>query len=267
MLSKLNAYRKNVTQSVSKKVQRQQTNFEPEKLVFEVTSDIRVIRQIQKFRAEVFGAEFGIQFEDNIDQDLFDLECEHAIVKVAHNNKIVAYTRFYKLQEGQYHRCYSEHEFGIQHLLEGKKNIVEVGRTCVHPDYRSGKALSKLWMGLMPQVLGRLNAKYVIGCVSVSLAKSELRALKTHILMQQLDANKTLNVTSKNQFRPQRQLDTTLSYQDLPSLFRNYLSMRAKFGKDAYFDEHFNCLDYFSMLEVNPIAKAFITNLSVLKRK
>lgn len=263
MLSKLNAYRKNVT----KKVQRQHTHFEPEKLVFEITSDIRVIRQIQKFRAEVFGAEFGIQFEDNIDQDLFDLECEHAIVKVAHSDKIVAYTRFYKLPEGQYHRCYSEQEFNIQHILEGKKNIVEVGRTCVHPDYRSGKALSKLWFGLMPYVLGRLNAKHVIGCVSVSLTKSELRALKTHILMQQLDANKTINVTSKNQFHPQRQLDTVISEQDLPSLFRNYLSMRAKFGKDPYFDSKFNCLDYFAILDVNPIAKAFITNLSALKRR
>ncbi len=260
MLSKLNAYR-----TQRKALRQTNTYLEPEKLVFEITTDLRTIRDIQKFRAEVFGADFGIHFPDNIDRDLFDLDCEHAIVKVAQTGKIVAYTRFYKLPVGQYHRCYTEHEFNIQHILEGKFNVVEVGRTCVHPDYREGKALSKLWFGMMPYVLGNLNAKWIIGCVSVSVAKSELRALKTHAIMQQLDEKSTIQATSKKPYIPQKQLDTTLSDQDMPSLFRHYLSMQAKFAKDAYFDEAFNCLDYFSILEVNEMAQAFILNFSCRK--
>lgn len=252
MLSKLNTYRKNITRKTARPVQQ-------EKLVFEIASDLRTIRLIQKFRAEVFGKDFGIQFPDNLDRDMFDFECEHAIVKVAHTDKIVAYTRFYKLPEGQYHRCYSEHEFAIQDALKGKKNIVELGRTCVHPDYRSGKVLGKLWMGMLPHVLGRMNAKYAIGCVSVPTDKSELRAVKAHYMMQQLDPKQVLTgVTSKKPYQPTLQLDSAISERDLPSLFRQYLGMQAKFAKEGYFDEDFKCIDYFCMLEVSEVAKSFI---------
>lgn len=260
MLSKLNTYRKNITRKTTRTVQQ-------EKLVFEIASDLRTIRQIQRFRAEVFGKEFGIHFPDGIDSDLFDFECEHAIVKVANTDKIVAYSRFYKLPEGQYHRCYSEHEFAIQDILKGKKNVVEVGRTCVHPDYRQGKALSRLWLGMLPHVLGRLNAKWVIGCVSASIEKSELRAVKTHYMMQQLDDKCVLpSVRSKKTYQPKLQLDSAISERDLPSLFRQYLAMQAKFGTEAYYDEDFKCLDYFAMLEVGEIAKSFILNLALKRR-
>ena len=264
MLGKLNAYRNN--RKAIRATRQNNTYIEPEKLVFELASDLRSIREIQKFRAEVFGADFGIEFPDNIDRDLFDLDCEHAVVKVAQTGKIVAYSRFYKLPVGQYHRCYTEQEFAIQELLQGKPNVVEIGRTCVHPNYREGKALSKLWMGMLPYVLGNMNAKWIIGCVSVSIGKSELRALKTHALMQQLDAGSVVQATSRKPYTPQRLLDTTLSEQDFPSLFRHYLGMQAKFSKEAYFDEDFNCLDYFSILEVSEMAKSFILNFGASKK-
>lgn len=262
MLNKFIAYRK------AKKNQMAAygaEKFAAEKLGFEIASDLKTIREIQKFRAEVFGMDFNIQFPDNMDRDLFDMDCEHAIIRSSMSGKIVAYTRFYLLPEQHNGRCYSAQEFDLGSLLEGKKNIVEIGRTCVHPDYRSGKALGKLWYGLLPYVLGQLNAKYIIGCVSVSMGKSELRALKTHALIQQLPNESVLAVNALKPFQPQRQLDSTLSEQDYPSLFRHYLSMQAKFSRQACVDPVFNCLDYFAMLEVNEMAKAFIQNFECRK--
>ncbi|WP_353143828.1 GNAT family N-acetyltransferase [Acinetobacter pragensis] len=39
-------------------------------------------------------------------------------------------------------KSYSQQEFKITAKLRPLTNIVEIGRTCVHPRYRSGRTLS-----------------------------------------------------------------------------------------------------------------------------
>ena len=48
---------------------------------------------------------------------------------------------------------YTEDEYQIAALRNSGRNLLELGRSCVHPDYRGGMAMYQLWSGLAAYVL------------------------------------------------------------------------------------------------------------------
>ena len=233
----------------------------------EVVSDAKTIAEVQRFRARVFGSAYGIYFDQATDIDRFDEYSIHVVVRDTKTNEIVACTRVVtpkaKEKLGSY---YSELEFNLGEYLEGKDQVYEIGRTCVDETYRGGKALSVLWMGMLPLIVKELDAKYLIGTVSVNLAvKSEkiiategyihdkakskkiksLKAfnLKEYLMIENEEAN----------FFESKENEVSLKYRkkDVPSLIKKYRSVGAVFSKEAYFDQDFNCADYFVAVKVN----------------
>lgn len=178
-------------------------------------------------------------------------------------NEIVAYTRLKLLQGQELAQSYSQHEFQIFPELSHLNNIVEVGRTCVHPRYRAGKALSVLWMNLMPKILWQMRAKYLIGCVSIRLQGNEARAYYTHQYIKHLGVEQTCDISAQEKYEPQHPKYSFVQDEKIPKLFDVYLKMNAKLSKDAFYDKEFNCLDYFVFLEVKTMAKNFIRQKKV----
>jgi putative hemolysin len=64
---------------------------------------------------------------------------------------------------------YSENEFYINRLQNLRGRMVEVGRSCIHPDHRSGAVITLLWAGLADYMV-RNNYDYLIGCASIGMA-------------------------------------------------------------------------------------------------
>jgi putative hemolysin len=233
----------------------------------EVVSDANTIADVQRFRARVFGSAYGIYFDQGTDIDRFDEYSIHVVVRDTKTNAIVACTRVVtpkaKEKLGSY---YSELEFNLDEYLSGKDQVYEIGRTCVDETYRGGKALSVLWMGMVPLIVKELDAKYLIGTVSVNLgvksqkiiategyihdkAKSkEIVSLKVFNLQEYL-----LNENDEANFFETKDNEVSLKYRkkDVPSLIKKYRSVGAVFSKEAYFDEDFNCADYFVAVKVN----------------
>ena len=52
-------------------------------------------------------------------------------------------------------RFYSEGEYDLTPLRQSGRKLLELGRSCVHPDYRGGAAMYLLWNGLADYVLER----------------------------------------------------------------------------------------------------------------
>lgn len=153
----------------------------PTQFKFEWVDDIKQLQQVQRFRARQFSDQFGIQFDHGLDQDLYDFSCEHEVLKERWSGEIVAYTRLKCLQGYELAtQSYSETEFAIADQFSHLSNIVEIGRTCVHPQFRSGRALSMLWLHLLPKVVWGMRAKHVMGCLSVR-CKIIWRGLIIHI--------------------------------------------------------------------------------------
>lgn len=236
-------------------------------LVCEVVSDAKTIAEVQRFRARVFGEAYGIYFDQGVDVDRFDEYSIHVVVRDTKTNEIAACTRVVtpkaKEKLGSY---YSELEFNLTEYLKGKDDVYEIGRTCVDEAYRGGKALSVLWMGMVPLIVRELEAKYLIGTVSVNLGiKSEkiiategyihakaktkkIKSLKAFNLKEYLQTE-----ADETNFFEGKDNEVSLKYRrkDVPSLIKKYKNAGAIFSKEAYFDQDFNCADYFVAVKVN----------------
>ncbi len=236
-------------------------------LVCEVVSDAKTIAEVQRFRARVFGSAYGIYFDQGTDVDRFDEYSIHIVVRDTKTNEIAACTRVVtpkaKEKLGSY---YSELEFNLTDYLQGKDEVYEIGRTCVDEAYRGGKALSVLWMGMVPLIVRELEAKYLIGTVSVNLSVKSEKIIATEGYIN--DKAKSKKIKSLKAFNLQEYLHAesddpsffegndsgiSLKYRkkDVPSLIKKYRSVGAVFSKDAYFDQDFNCADYFVAVKVN----------------
>lgn len=256
MLEKLNQYRQTLTLPLRHKPAQNQFRFE-------WVDNLKELQEVQRFRATQFSHQFGMRFEDGLDQDLYDFGCEHAVLREKWTGEIVAYTRLKLFQGYEIGQSYSAQEFEIVPHLSHLPSVLEIGRTCVHPKFRSGKALSMLWLNLTPKVLWSMRAKYLMGCVSIHLDDNLARAYYTHRQIQQLSDHQTIDIRSKRSFEPERPDYSFPQDERMPKLFQTYLGMQSKLSKQAFFDEDFKCLDYFVFLEVNKIATSFVMNKMV----
>ncbi|MBC7751944.1 MAG: GNAT family N-acetyltransferase [Candidatus Saccharibacteria bacterium] len=233
----------------------------------EVVTDAQTIVEVQRFRARVFGAAYGIFFDQGTDIDRFDEFSIHVVVRDTKTNQIAACTRVVtpKAKE-KLGRYYSELEFNLDEYLSGKDQVYEIGRTCVDETYRGGKALSVLWMGMVPLIVKELDAKYLIGTVSVNLGVKSQKIIATEGYIH--DKAKSKKIVSLKAFNLKEYLlaendeanfferkdnEVSLKYRnkDVPSLIKKYRSVGAVFSKEAYFDQDFNCADYFVAVKVN----------------
>ena len=106
MLEKLNHYRQTLTSPLRQKQSQNQYRFE-------WVDTLKELQDVQRFRAKQFSHQFGLTFEDDLDQDLYDFGCEHAVLKDKWSGEIVAYTRLKLWQGHELANSYSAHEFKI----------------------------------------------------------------------------------------------------------------------------------------------------------
>ena len=127
------------------------------------------IREAQKLRYRIFAEELGARLdcrEPGVDRDLYDPFCEHLVVRDEEAGRIVGTYRILSPQAarrvGGY---YSENEFDLTRLQLLREGMVEIGRSCIDPDYRSGATIALLWSGLA-RYMAQGNYRHLIGCAS-----------------------------------------------------------------------------------------------------
>ncbi|WP_236789817.1 GNAT family N-acetyltransferase [Amycolatopsis sp. GM8] len=135
-----------------------------------VTTDPALVTACQELRRKVFSLEFGA----GDDRDEFDEICEH--LAVLRDGEVVGTYRI--LVPGRSERLYSQGEFALDRLEPLRPDLVEIGRSCVHPGHRTGAVINLMWA-----TLGRYarSAGYghLAGCASVSLADGGTAAANT----------------------------------------------------------------------------------------
>lgn len=242
-----------------KNILLQKQNTKAKKYYFELVrgSNTEVLEEIYQFRAIQFSTQFGISFTDGRDYDDYDLTCQHAILRDEWSNEIMAYTRVKFLYGYELHKSYSQQEFYLDHIFQDSDRIVEIGRTCVHLNYRSSRALSVLWAHVFNHYILNVQANYLIGCVSIKMFGNEENAYYTHQCIQQLEVNQSCNIQSKQTVEIACSLQDLSKKMKIPKLFDVYLKMNGQLSKQAYFDRNFNCLDYFVLMPVNKMRQNF----------
>ena len=125
---------------------------EATKLFYCFAQNAADIEEAQRLRYKVFAEEMGARLSTRkagVDEDIFDPYCDHLLVRDGDSNEVVGTYRILSPEKARkIGGFYSEGEFDLTRLAHLSDRMVEVGRSCVHPDYRSGAVITLLWAGL-----------------------------------------------------------------------------------------------------------------------
>jgi putative hemolysin len=207
-------------------------------------------RAAQRLRWKVFAEELGAKLESaepGIDQDIFDPYCEHLVVR--DGAEVVGTYRLLPPEGakriGLY---YAETEFDLTRLRGIRSRLVEVGRSCIAPGYRSGAVIALLWSGLARYMLAHGHG-YLAGCASISMADGGQAAAALQRLEEHL-------APVEYRVLPRRRVpETRVSEKEkavLPPLVKGYLRCGAWVCGEPAWDPEFNCADFFMLL---PLAR------------
>ena len=235
-------------QATASQTQPAQTNESP--LVARLTTDPAEIQQALELRYRVFAEGMGANLptaDQGIDKDEFDDLCLHLIVKDVHGDRIVGYSRILtnELAE-QAGGFYSSTEFDLSNIIKPGKRYMEIGRTCVDPDYRSGAVIGLLWGGIA-QFMSANQIDYLMGCASISLSEGYSRAIAI------IDYLREKHFTSENmRAEPRVHMPRTEVELDgrslVPALLKAYLRIGVKVCGEPFLDKDFNVCDALILL-------------------
>ena len=134
-----------------------------------VTREADAVEEAQRLRFDIFGREMGagIHGENGRDIDHYDEFCRHLIVRDKTSGRIIGTYRLITEEAAKAAGgWYSDSEFDLSRIRHILPKTVELGRACVHKDYRTGGTISLLWMGLISFMQAH-GLEYMIGCGSV----------------------------------------------------------------------------------------------------
>lgn len=221
------------------------------------------MRAAQALRFNVFAAELGAQLPaaavaSGLDADRFDPYCDHLLVRAVdpfgeQPPKLVGTYRVLppdaaRLLGG----LYAEQEFDLSPLDSLRPRMVELGRACVHADWRSGGAILMLWSALGRYMIRR-QLDTMTGCASIGLADGgQFAAAVWHSLESNHLAVPRWRVTPHTPLAlcaldPEA---VPLSIRALPPLIKGYLRGGAcVLGAPAY-DPYFRTADFPIMMQL-----------------
>ncbi|HXG28583.1 MAG TPA: GNAT family N-acyltransferase [Nevskiales bacterium] len=249
------------------------------------------VLETQRLRYRVFAEEMGAQIRDGgqrIDRDWLDHFCHHLLVRDTETGEVVASTRL--LTDAQAQAAggfYSAQEFDLRNILALPGRKLEVGRTCVHPDYRNGAVIALLWAGLAEFVRERGFA-WLFGCASIELSDGGARA---HAIARLLTEKHLAPIEARAEPRirlprtvpplpcvrgtgareisrsanadaaaaPAPTLCGTVSQPSprLPPLLKAYLSLGAKVCGPPYWDAQFGTADILVLVQVEDLSPRY----------
>ncbi|MBV1774892.1 GNAT family N-acetyltransferase [Burkholderiaceae bacterium DAT-1] len=216
------------------------------------------VRAAQALRYRVFAEEMGAHLngEPGLDQDEFDPWCDHLLVIDDETGEVVGTYRILTPHNAAHTGgLYSETEFDLTRLHHLRNQTIEVGRSCVHPDYRTGATIALLWNGLAEYMI-RGGYEYLIGCASISMSDGgHMAASIFRDLAQTYLAPAEWRVFPKCPL-PLEALDSTRT-AEVPPLIRGYIRAGAYICGDPAWDPDFNTADLFIMMPMSRIHPRF----------
>ncbi|MFF4798985.1 GNAT family N-acetyltransferase [Streptomyces sp. NPDC001351] len=230
----------------------------PTRYTVSLARDEADVRAAQRLRYEVFAGEMGALLatpQPGHDIDAFDAYCDHLLVREETTGQVVGTYRLLPPERASVAgRLYSEGEFDLTALDPIRPGLVEVGRSCVHPDHRDGAVISLIWAGIARYMVDR-GHEWLAGCCSVPLADGGALASATWEKVRgKYLAPEEHRVRPLLPWVPAAATPAAAS-AELPALLRGYLRLGAWVCGQPAHDPDFGVADLYvllSMRRVNP---------------
>ena len=221
------------------------------------------VRRAQQLRYQVFAVEMGARLDSPLaghDIDRFDDYCEHLLARDSSTGQVIGtYRVLTPTQTQRAGGAYSDTEFDLSPLYALRPKMVELGRSCVHMDYRQGGVILALGSALY-EFMARNQLETMMGCASIPMlhngmvsgdaAASVWRQMKEkHLAVPALQVKAHLPL-------PVDSLDGTLDVAP-PALIKGYLRQGAKVLGAPAWDPDFNTADLPLLIHVKDAPSRF----------
>ena len=214
----------------------------------------------QKLRHLVFAEEMGARLHSprpGLDIDKFDEFCDHLVVRDDNTGEIVGcYRMLPPDRAAQAGKLYADSEFDLTAIEGLRPSLVETGRSCVHPDHRSGAVVSLVWAGIARYML-LSGHRYLAGCASVPLVDDgSFAAGVWDVLRAKHYSDEATRVTplipwnTSGIERPAR--------PTLPPLIKGYVRLGAKVCGPPALDVDFGVADFFVLLDLHNVDERYL---------
>lgn len=230
----------------------------------------------QRLRYEVFVEELGgggamVDHARRLERDRFDPYFDHLVLiderrnAAALDHVVGVYRIMRDDQAGAAGQFYSEDEYDLAPLRADGRRLLELGRSCLHPDYRGGVAMYHLWTGLADYV-ARHDIGLLFGVASFhgtdTAALAEPLSLLHHRHLAPPELRVRSRVFQSMDLMPEARIDRRSAMLKVPALIKAYLRLGGVVGEGAYIDCAFNTTDVCLVMDtarMNPRQSALYT--------
>jgi putative hemolysin len=228
-------------------------------LELRLARDDRDLAAAQRLRYAVFVEELGgdgplVDHPGRLERDAFDAVFDHLILvdrrrdAAALDDVVGVYRVLPSTRLGPDDRFYSEGEYDLGPLRASGRRLLELGRSCVHPDHRGGSAMFHLWNGLADYVLER-DIEVLFGVASfhgtdpAPLAQPLAWLHHHHLAPPALRVAARPGQRQEMDLLPEARLDRKSAMLATPALIKAYLRLGGYVGDGAWIDHEFNTTD------------------------
>ena len=221
----------------------------------------------QRLRYDVFVAELGgdgpmVDHDKQLECDAFDPYADHLLLLDQNrpdDDQVVGVYRVMTsamaTRAGQF---YCEDEYDLSLLRESGKPLLELGRSCLHADYRGGSGMMHLWAGLADYVTQH-QIEVLFGVASFHGTNTGALAGPLSLLHHRHLAPASLRVSAigptaiSMNLQDEDRLDRLDAVRKIPALIKAYLRLGGTVGEGAFVDHAFNTVDVCLILQSDAI--------------
>ena len=236
-----------------------------------LATNARDIEAAQRLRYEVFVAELGgdgamVDHENRLERDEFDPHYDHLVLvdrrrdAQACDHVVGVYRLLPGERAAKIGRFYTESEYDLSPLKASGRRLLELGRSCVHVEYRGGTAMFHLWRGLAEYVRER-EIEVLFGVASFH--GTDIAALRLplanlhhfHLAPPALRVRARPEHYQPMDLLPAEQVDRREALVQTPALIKAYLRLGGFVGEGAFVDHAFNTVDVCLLMDTTQMSQ------------
>ncbi|WP_438445768.1 GNAT family N-acetyltransferase [Gorillibacterium sp. sgz5001074] len=243
-----------------------ETSLQPQPLEVRLAKGAGELEAAFRLRYEVFVEEeknLALRNASRLETDGYDAFCDHLIVKDLEADRVVG---TYRLLPGDRAEAnigfYSETEFDLTGFRQHIRHTLELGRSCIAPDYRGGRAIQLLWEGIARYIAGS-PYDFLVGCASVHFRNREdlletVSLLRHKGIMTDRYGIQPLPTHRIEGLAEERTVaDEKEAFRRLPPLMKGYQWLGAEIGGAPAYDPVFDTVDFFIVLQQEKMSRRY----------
>ena len=215
------------------------------------------LKEAQRLRYDVFIDELGgsgamVDHDARLERDALDPHYKHLLLwdrsRAAGQQVVGVYRVMDDRTAAQIGGFYTEAEFDISRLKSSGRRLLELGRSCLHRDYRGGAGMYHMWAALAAHVKAQ-QIEVLFGTASFfgtdvqALAQSLSLLHHRHLTPAPLRPRARDAQFQRMDLVPPEALDRRAAVLQVPALIKAYLRLGGTVGEGAYIDHAFKTID------------------------